>query len=150
MFRFDAGTHRPAEYSIMVEPRAAGPTIGVYGGLPIAERVVDRFGRRFGYVGVACRRRDGQFEVASLRSGEFIVEPGLTYRLESSKPAAQDPPKIDRSRLDRPLQLPAKAVEISADPGEAHRVVREIIGTLAFFLTGALAIQLVLHVFRAG
>src|ERR1019366_785189 len=78
MFRFDAGTHRPAEYSIMVEPRAAGPTIGVYGGLPIAERVVDRFGRRFGYVGVACRRRDGQFEVASLRSGEFIVEPGLT------------------------------------------------------------------------
>src|ERR1035441_8416285 len=71
MFRFDAGARRPAEYSILVEPRPAGPAIGVYAGLPITERVVDLFGRRFSYVGVACRRRDGQFEVASLKPGEF-------------------------------------------------------------------------------
>lgn len=82
MFRHEAGTTRYAEYSMVVEPRPTGPTIGVYGGLPIAARVVDQFGRWFTYVGVACRRRDGQFEVASLKPREFIVEPGLIYRLE--------------------------------------------------------------------
>ena len=88
MNRFDAGTHRPpVEYSMMVEPHPAGPMIGLYQGLPIAERVVDQFGRRFSYVGLAGRQRDGQFDPASLAPGEFIVEPGLVYRLEKGKPA---------------------------------------------------------------
>jgi hypothetical protein len=73
----------------MVEPRPAGPTIGLYRGLPIAERVVDQFGRRFFYVGLASRRRDGRFDVASLRAGEFIVEPGLVYRLEGNVRASR-------------------------------------------------------------
>ena len=82
MFRVDTTASRPVEYSIVVEPRPTGPTIGVYNGLPIAERVVDQFGRRFAYVGVASRRGSGQFDVASLKPREFIVEPGLIYRLE--------------------------------------------------------------------
>jgi hypothetical protein len=107
MFRFDAGTHRPAEYCMVVEPRPAGPMIGVYEGLPIAERVVDHFGRRFIYVGIACRRRDGQFDPAGLGLGEFIVEPGLVYRLEKGKPASRDPATGERSSLPRSPQLPA-------------------------------------------
>jgi hypothetical protein len=82
MFRVNAGASRPVEYSIVVEPRPTGPTIGVYNGLPIAERVVDHFGRRFAYVGVAGRRGSGQLDVTSLKPREFIVEPGLIYRLE--------------------------------------------------------------------
>jgi hypothetical protein len=82
MFRYGAGTARRAEYSMVIEPRPTGPTIGVFGGRPIAERVVDHFGRWFTYAGVARKLRDGQFEVASLKPGEFIVEPGLIYRLE--------------------------------------------------------------------
>jgi hypothetical protein len=107
MFRFDAGARRPAEYSILVEPRPAGPAIGVYAGLPITERVVDLFGRRFSYVGVACRRRDGQFEVTSLKPGEFIVQPGLVYCLERANPASQDAAKSDRSDVNPPPQLRA-------------------------------------------
>ena len=89
MFRFNPQTQQPIEYSMMVEPRPAGPTIGLYRGLPIAERVVDQFGRRFFYVGLASRRRDGRFDVGSLRAGEFIVEPGLVYRLEANERASR-------------------------------------------------------------
>ena len=149
MPRFDAGTSRPVEYSMVVEPRPAGPTIGVYGGLPIAARVVDHFGRRFAYVGVACRRRDGQFDSARLGPGEFIVEPGLAYRLESAKRASREA-AANRSSLTLPPQSPAEAVDVPAEPGEPNRVVGEIAGALAFYLTCALAIQLVLHVFGAG
>jgi len=35
------------------------------------------------------RRRDGRFDVASLRAGEFIVEPGLVYRLEGNVRASR-------------------------------------------------------------
>jgi hypothetical protein len=150
MFRFDAGTSRPAEYSMLVEPRPVGPTIGVYGGLPIAERVVDLFGRRFAYVGVACRRRDGQFDAESLGPGEFIVEPGLAYRLESGKRASQKTVEADRSNLARRAQSQAEAGDVPAGPGEPKRVLGQIAGALMVYLTCAVAIQLVLHVFRAG
>src|SRR5690349_9271560 len=88
MFRSGAARSRSVEYSIVIGPRRAGPTIGVYEGLPVAERVVDQFGRLFAYVGVACRRSDGQFDAARLGPGEFIIEPGLAYRLESATPAS--------------------------------------------------------------
>lgn len=82
-----ASTHldtRVAEYSLIVEPRAEGAVIGYFAGQPISEGVVDAFGRRFSYVGLASRRRDGQFDVAQLKAGEFIAEPGLVYRLITS------------------------------------------------------------------
>jgi hypothetical protein len=82
MFRVNRDALPPVEYSMLIEPRPTGPTIGVYDGLPIAERVVDYFGRRFAYVGVAGRRGSGQYDVAGLKPREFIVEPGLIYRLE--------------------------------------------------------------------
>jgi hypothetical protein len=140
---------RPEEYSIMVEPRPAGPTVGVYGGLPIAERVVDRFGRRFAYVGIARRPRGGRFDIASLRPGELIVEPGLVYRLESDGNLSRR-----AANTNRPGAVPSRrspeGMGPATDPGEAKRVLIEIAATLALFLTGSLAVQLVLHLFHAG
>ena len=69
----------------MVEPRPAGATIGLYRGLPIAERVVDQFDRRFTFAGIIGRRRDGQYDVNALKPGQFVVEPGLVYDLESGE-----------------------------------------------------------------
>jgi len=75
---------RVTEYSLIVEPRAEGAVIGYFAGETINECVVDTFGRRFSFVGLASRRRDGRFDVAQLQAGEFIAEPGLVYRLITS------------------------------------------------------------------
>jgi len=74
---FTAGC--PVEYLILLEPRPDGPVIGYYAGRAIAEVVLDYFGRRFTYAGIAPRLRSGRYDVDSLRPGEWIVEPGLIY-----------------------------------------------------------------------
>jgi len=79
MSRVNFTTGRPVEYFILVEPRPDGPIIGRYAGHAIAEAVVDYFGRRFTYAGIAPRLRNGRYDVDSLRAGEWIVEPGLIY-----------------------------------------------------------------------
>ena len=79
MSRVTIETRRPVEYFMLVEPRADGPVVGYYAGRPIADAVVDCFGRRFTYMGAAPRRICGQYDVESLRPGEWIVEPGLVY-----------------------------------------------------------------------
>ena len=85
MSRFGLATTRPVEYYVLVEPRADGPLLGYYAGRPIPAAVVDYWGRRYRYVGVAPRRRGGQYDVESLHQGEWIVEPGLVYRDASSR-----------------------------------------------------------------
>ena len=130
---------RPDIFSIMVEPRPAGPVIGIYHDLPIAERVIDQFGRRFTYAGIIGRRRDGQYDVDRLTSGQFIVEPGIVYDLETKKGQARDkPPAIEESLPER------------ISPREDRRVFAQVASTLALFLTGSLAIHLLLLVFQAG
>jgi hypothetical protein len=81
-------TTTPVDYLILVEPRAAGPVVGFLGGNPIPEAVVDYFGRRYVYAGVAPRRRNGQYDVGALQRGEWIVEPGLLYRSAGARAAA--------------------------------------------------------------
>ncbi len=73
---------RPIEYSMLHDTRPAGPVIGTYGGVEIAEAVIDAFGRRFVYVGAAPRRPNGRFDDGALGPGEFILKPGLVYRHE--------------------------------------------------------------------
>ena len=70
------------DYHVVVDPRPDGPVIGFYAGEPIAARVIDLFGRRFTYDGVAPRRRNGQYDPSGLRAGEWIVEPGLVYHFD--------------------------------------------------------------------
>lgn len=79
MSRANFTAARPVDYFILVEPRADGPIVGFYAGHPIAAAVVDYFGRRFIYAGVAPRLRSGRYDGDSLRPGEWIVEPGLVY-----------------------------------------------------------------------
>ncbi len=73
---------RPVDYFILVEPRADGPIIGTLNDRPIPAAVKDAFGRRYLYVGVASRLRDGRFDVNTLSPGEWFVRPGLVYRME--------------------------------------------------------------------
>jgi hypothetical protein len=77
---FAAAYGRPVDYHILIEPRPAGPVVGFLAGKPIPEAVVDLFGRRYVYAGVAPRRRNGQYDADALGRGEWIVEPGLIYR----------------------------------------------------------------------
>jgi hypothetical protein len=79
--------HDRFDLHIIVEPNADGPTIGYYDDKPIAAAVLDEFGRRFIYDGVAPRRRDGSYDVNLLRPGEWIVEPGFVYHIESGRSA---------------------------------------------------------------
>jgi hypothetical protein len=71
---------RPIEYSMLYDTKPAGPVIGTYGGVEIAEAVIDAFGRRFVYAGIALRQSNGRFDDRALGPGEFILQPGLVYR----------------------------------------------------------------------
>jgi hypothetical protein len=79
------GQVRPIEYSILHGVKPIGPSLGYYNDSEIPESVVDDFGRRFVYAGVAPRRWNGQFDGDALEPGEFIVRPGLVYRIENMK-----------------------------------------------------------------
>jgi hypothetical protein len=78
----------PTEYFILANLQSEGGIIGHFDGKPIAETVVDRNGSRYHFSGVAPRCSDGRFDVESLRTGEWIVEPGLIYVMESRAKAA--------------------------------------------------------------
>jgi hypothetical protein len=67
------------------DTKPAGPVIGTYGGAEIAEAVIDAFGRRFVYSGVAPRQLNGRFDDRALGPGEFILKPGLVYRHDKAK-----------------------------------------------------------------
>jgi len=148
MARFDMRTRSSVVYHMIVEPRSAGSTIGYISGIPITEVVTDLFGRRFTYAGAAPRKGNGTYDVDSLRSGEFIVEPGLLYRLESGKRATRDAAKSNTLSSAPSPQSPAEVAR--ENPGNAVRVLSEIARTLALLLMGVLVIQFVLRLFHAG
>jgi hypothetical protein len=85
----------------LVDANPTGSVVGYYDGTPIAEEVVDEFGRRFGYVGAAPRNSKGTYDAGLLQPGEFIVGRGLLYRLKGVK---EKSPK-DRKRE---IRLPAR------------------------------------------
>jgi len=87
MSRISAIQRDHTDYHIVLEPRPDGPLIGFYDGQPIAAAILDYFGRRFVYQGIAPRRRDGKYDVKLLRPGEWIVEPGLVYSIASERTA---------------------------------------------------------------
>ncbi|MBZ9654534.1 hypothetical protein [Phyllobacterium lublinensis] len=78
----------PMEYFLLTRVTSEGGIIGHIDGTPIAETVVDGNGSRYHFAGIAPRYSDGRFNVESLRSGEWIVEPGLVYLMEKAAKAA--------------------------------------------------------------
>ncbi|ANN58759.1 hypothetical protein A9174_19750 [Mesorhizobium loti NZP2037] len=81
----------PVEYYILrITAPIAGrhsesQVVGYLADLPIFSPVMDSFGDRYDYVGLAPRLGDGRFDVESLSPGEWIVEPGLIYTSENGK-----------------------------------------------------------------
>lgn len=99
------GHRRELTLSLVAEPRPLGPFIGHLAGVAFAETVSDAFGRCFTYQGVMPRGPDGEFDLESLRRGEFIVQPGLLYRLEGSTPEPHKPWVAREHRILRAIAL---------------------------------------------
>jgi hypothetical protein len=78
---FNEGFSNCLDFHLIDGPRPEGPTVGIYADHPFSEVVADHSGRRFTYAGIAPKLANGQYDLAALRAGEFIVEPGLLYRL---------------------------------------------------------------------
>jgi hypothetical protein len=53
---------RPLDYFMLFEPHPDGPVLGTYAGHPIAETVIDGYGIRYIFAGVAPRLRSGGYD----------------------------------------------------------------------------------------
>ena len=72
----------PIEYSLLSGVKPCGKIMGYFMDRPIPEAVVDEFGKRYDYVGIAPVLPNGQFDAGALNPGEFILQPGVIYRIE--------------------------------------------------------------------
>ena len=75
----------PLDYFVLHDAKPAGPSIGLYAGRDIPSSVIDDQGRRLTYAGIAPRRLNGDFDTEALGEGEFILQPGMVYRLVARK-----------------------------------------------------------------
>jgi hypothetical protein len=94
MLKFGWEASHPIEYLIIAEPRPAGPLIGYFAGHAIASAVVDCFGRRYVFRGIASRRANGQFDASGLARSERLMEPGLIYEHEPVRREAKRPLRL--------------------------------------------------------
>ena len=78
----DTGRH--VDYLMLSDPRPDGPVVGFFRDRSIAAAVVDYFGRRYVFSGLASRRRNGQYDIDAFARGEWLVEPGLVYAHDSA------------------------------------------------------------------
>jgi hypothetical protein len=92
-----ASQRMPTEYFVLANLREKGKIIGRLADHPIADIVVDASGLQYRFVGVAPRDRSGRFDVEALRTGEWIVQPGLVYAVDSKAPSSR-PPRHGRGR----------------------------------------------------
>lgn len=173
MPRFDTRFRDCPEYHLIVDPRPEGPMVGVYAGHPFSESVADYFGRRFTYAGVAPRLRNGQYDVAALRAGEFIVEPGLLYRIASAEPkagmgrllegflrsaaesAASRRPANERDRGPHHVVAPDHGQDKTGGPRalsaeQKRQALQEVLTSIAAFAGFALLAHLLLTVLQVG
>jgi len=67
------------EYSLVHDAKAVGPKIGEYAGVPIYESIADGCGQHYNFVGTASHYANGTLNAEVLKSGEFILRPGLIY-----------------------------------------------------------------------
>lgn len=70
-----------AAYHTLRDVTKSGPVMGFYRGVEINQYATDRWHRNFEFIGVASRRLDGGDEYEALTHGEFILPPGLVYRM---------------------------------------------------------------------
>jgi hypothetical protein len=89
-----------AEARMLHNVKPLGPVIGLYADAPIHEHIRDDAGRKYGYAGVACQTRRGQYDCTQLATGEFVVPPGIIYREVDTGDAGR---RTDRQPLIRSL-----------------------------------------------
>lgn len=58
----------------------AGPVIGKYADTPVREIVRDEWGRSYRYAGVTAPN-NGSYDPTKLQDGEFVLPPGIIYRM---------------------------------------------------------------------
>lgn len=75
-----------AEFFVLRNVVPAGLVIGHRAGQDIYGSIVDEWDRRYSFVGIANFRREGGYDCDALRTGEFILPPGLVYRLDRIPP----------------------------------------------------------------
>lgn len=85
-----ASRRLPTEYFMLAGVAFEGAVIGSLGGCPIQEAVRDGDGLVYRFVGVAPRLAGGGFDVLALRTGEWIVKPGLVYAADPKATQARD------------------------------------------------------------
>lgn len=73
---------RHLEYFLLHDAKPTGPSVGIYANREIPATVADDFGRQYIFAGVAPRQANGDFDLDALGAGEFILKPGLVYRME--------------------------------------------------------------------
>jgi hypothetical protein len=78
--------HRRAEFFMLRQAVPTGPVIGFYSGALIHQSIADEWGRRYTFVGIATFRRRGVYDCDALKTAEFILAPGLIYRLDRMPP----------------------------------------------------------------
>ena len=70
-----------AHYLIILHPKRVGPVVGSFCGEDIHERVDDCWGRRYSFAGIIARLPNRHYDRARLKPLEFILEPGIIYRM---------------------------------------------------------------------
>ena len=81
----------PLEYYILAEWHPSPNVIGELNGKPIHECIIDDRGKTLRFAGIAPRSRNGTYNVACLRDGEWIVQPGLIYATDEQENSKSDP-----------------------------------------------------------
>lgn len=80
---FDQVWKRRRDRFILTRVHNDGPTLGCFCDLPISSLVVDEAGHCYRFVGIMPRRASGAYELDKLAPEEWIVSPGLIYRLRN-------------------------------------------------------------------
>lgn len=88
-----SGRRLPAFFTLH-DVTPAGHVIGNYRGHDIHRNIIDTWSRRCSFIGVAPAGPQDGYDFEVLQSGEFILPPGLIYRLDRK-------PRTWRDRLCR-------------------------------------------------
>ena len=74
------------EYHIICDATAWGAVVGYFRGRRIHECVTDRWGRNYIFSGIIEKQRGGRYDPGRLRPFEFILEPGIVYKMQVDAP----------------------------------------------------------------
>ena len=74
------------EYRIIHDAKASGAVVGYFRGRKIRECVTDPWGRNYIYSGIIEKQRGGRYDLGRLRPFEFILEPGIVYKMQVDAP----------------------------------------------------------------